>query len=150
MVFARSMDRGATFSKAAKAGTGSWKIAACPMDGGALSPLGSNVTAVWRREDKVYKAIVPGQEVLLGTGEQPWAATSAAGTYFVWVKKRGGPLLLLGPGAETPVELDPVASDPVVVTASDGPDLALVAWESGDAEHPKIVVARVDAAAAPK
>ncbi|MBI1791756.1 MAG: exo-alpha-sialidase, partial [Acidobacteria bacterium] len=50
MYVARSTDGGHTFSRAEKAGTGTWVLNACPMDGGglALGPDGKVVSA-WRR-----------------------------------------------------------------------------------------------------
>jgi len=150
LVVARSTDGGATFSKPAKVGTGTWKIAACPMDGGALVPNGMELSSVWRREDKVYACPLSGQETLLGEGEQPWAAASPAGSYVLWVKKRGGPLLMLTPSGAPAVELDPAASDPFVATAPDDSGIALATWESGDPANPKIVVARIDGSAAPR
>ena len=37
MYVARSTDGGRTFPPAAKVGAGTWKLEACPMDGGALA-----------------------------------------------------------------------------------------------------------------
>lgn len=150
LVVARSEDGGTTFSKPVKVGTGTWKITSCPMDGGALAAKGNEITAVWRREDKVYASPLSGAEVFLGEGEQPSAAATLAGTYVLWVKKRGGPLMLKGPGSAEPVELDAAASDPVVATAPDDSGFTLATWESGDPAQPKIVVARIDGSTAPR
>jgi hypothetical protein len=120
------------------------------MDGGALVAKGNEITAVWRREDKVYASPLSGAEVLLGEGEQPSAAATPAGMYELWVKKRGGPLLLRAPGSSEPVELDAAASDPVVATAPDDSGFTLATWESGDPAQPKIVVARIDGSPAPR
>jgi hypothetical protein len=63
----------------------------------------------------------------------------------VWLRKRGGPLVLRKPGSDAPIELDREANDPVIVSPSDGSGLVIATWESGEASHPKIVVARISA-----
>ena len=143
MVFARSNDGGASFSKPLRAGFASWKVAACPMDGGAIAPWPPTMSAVWRREDKIYKALIPGQEVLVGTGEQPWMAVSNRRTFVVWLEKRGG-RLCLREDMDPPIELDTEANDPVVASSADGAGPVVAAWESGDDARPKIVVARLE------
>ena len=54
-----------------KSGTGSWKLDACPMDGGALVLDGNDVISVWRRETDVYLAPLGQPEKRLGTGRDP-------------------------------------------------------------------------------
>jgi hypothetical protein len=145
MVVARSTDGGVTFSPPSKMGDGTWTIDACPMDGGAITSRLGRTTAVWRRESRIYRTDLTGPEILLGDGEQPWIAASPTGPFVVWLRKRGGPLVLRAPGSDTPIELDREANDPVIVSPSDGSGLVIAAWESGEASHPKIVVARVSA-----
>jgi hypothetical protein len=145
MVVARSTDRGVTFAPPTRMGDGTWTIDACPMDGGAVTTRLGRTTAVWRRESKIYRSDLAGPEVLLGEGEQPWIAASPTGPFVVWLRKRGGPLVLREPGSDAPIELDREANDPVIVAPSDGSGLVIAAWESGEASHPKIVVARISA-----
>lgn len=145
MVFVRSTDGGVTFAPPTKMGDGSWAIDACPMDGGAIASRLGRTTAVWRRESKIYRSDLAGPEILLGEGEQPWIAASPTGPFVVWLRKRGGALLLRAPGLDAPAELDREANDPVIVSPVDGSGLVIAAWESGEPSHPKIVVARVSA-----
>ncbi len=115
-----------TFGPAAKLGTDTWRLAACPMDGGAVVPAanGGFLTA-WMRAGSVYTC-VPGQpEVRIAPGTQP-VATSAA---IVW---QDGPALraqALAPGA-TPTTVAPQGRFPSLL-ARPAPAPALVAYERG-------------------
>lgn len=131
MYFATSSDGGKTFGKATKLGDGSWSLDACPMDGGSLavSPAGKIVT-VWRRESNVYLSPSNNaKERLLGPGEQPWIASTEAGQYVVWSKKRGEVAYLLTPGKMTPIELVSNASYPVIAAGTTGHGPVVAAWE---------------------
>ncbi len=101
-----SADGGRTYAPAQKTGTGTWKLNACPMDGGAvvLTPSGQPLT-VWRRDTVLYTC-VPGQpEQAIATGRNITAATGNAGTVLawdqggtVWVKSGNGLPAALGTG----------------------------------------------------
>jgi hypothetical protein len=54
-----------------KSGTGSWKLDACPMDGGALVLDGNDAISVWRRESDVYLAALGHPEKRIGAGRDP-------------------------------------------------------------------------------
>ena len=86
MYWVRSTNGGATFGPAAKLGAGTWKLNACPMDGGSLvlGPNGSS-TSVWRREGNLYLSNGSG-ETLLGPGRQPVITQTARGTYLAWTE----------------------------------------------------------------
>jgi len=143
MVVARSVDGGATFSKPVKVGTGTWRLDACPMDGGALiSTLGRTIS-VWRRQDQVFRAEVEGTEVSMGDGEQPWITTGPSGLYVVWLRKRGGPLMLWWKGCESPVQIDSAANDPMIASLAGSSGPVVSVWESGEGDKPKIVAARI-------
>lgn len=50
-----SSNRGSQFGNAAKLGNGTWKLNACPMDGGGiLIDKNNNMHTVWQREGAVY------------------------------------------------------------------------------------------------
>ena len=50
-----SFDEGKTFKSIEKQGEGTWKLNACPMDGGALAFTKENkVVSVWRREGNLF------------------------------------------------------------------------------------------------
>ncbi len=86
MYLVRSSDGGATFGPAAKLGAGTWKLNACPMDGGSLvlGPKGSSIS-VWRREGNLYLSNGSG-ETLLGPGRQPVITQTAKGTFLAWTE----------------------------------------------------------------
>ena len=57
MYVAKSGDNGQTFDPAEKIGIGSWKLNACPMDGGDLAVSASgSLSTIWRREREVFPA----------------------------------------------------------------------------------------------
>jgi hypothetical protein len=131
LYFCQSSDGGKSFGQAAKLGTGTWPLNACPMDGGAIAAIApGQLATAWRREKSIYLTL-PGQsqERLLGPGEQAWIAATAEGAYAVWLRKRGESLQLLAPGQERPVELAPQAGDPMIAApaGSRGPIVAV--WE---------------------
>jgi BNR repeat-like domain len=126
-----SRDAGATFSRARKLGTGTWRLDHCPMDGGALAVTGKNqVTTVWRREKQIF-ATAGGQERSLGAGEQPWAASNSEGAYLVWISQRQGDLWMLPPTQRAAVKLAEQASDPAVAVPLGRKGPVVVVWESG-------------------
>ena len=88
MYLVRSGDGGKTFGRAEKLGSGSWKLNACPMDGGAFV-LNSKTTSlsVWRREGNLYFSKGPGEE-LVGPGKQPVIVETAKGALIAWTEGR--------------------------------------------------------------
>ena len=141
MYVATSSDQGKTFGKAAKLGSGTWPLDACPMDGGAIAAIspGKFATA-WRRDKTVYLQLAEGKtERRLGPGEQPWIAATADGPYVAWLNKRGDALLLLTPGSSSPVKLAPHANDPVIATGPAGGGLVVAAWEAHEGKTYKIL-----------
>ena len=84
MYLATSRD-GVTFSAPRKLGNGTWKLNACPMDGGGLAVSSSRVLTAWRRETGVFLA-EPGQpERQVGTGKDVALALNGGRTYIAWV-----------------------------------------------------------------
>ncbi len=82
---AHSTDSGRTFPSVQKLGSGTWKLNACPMDGGAvvLSPTGQPLTT-WRRETMLYTC-QPGQpEQAIGPGKNVTMASGSAGSVLAW------------------------------------------------------------------
>jgi hypothetical protein len=106
----QSGDGGATFEKARKLGEGSWKLDACPMDGGGLVINNDNtIRTVWRREGNIYEN-EPGQkEELIAKGSQ-CAITGTNGSYFVafvnagkvYCRKPDGKIVEIGQGGTYP------------------------------------------------
>ena len=85
MFFAKSRDRGTSFSKAAKLGNGTWNLQACPMDGGSLAMTADgSLLTVWRREDVLYKSSPGQEEIQLANGKQPVVAISNKVPVMAW------------------------------------------------------------------
>lgn len=122
-----SSDGGRSFSAARKLGDGTWKLQACPMDGGQLveGPAGACLS-VWRR-DKSILMEKDGRETLLSPrGSQPVGASSDSLTYWIWEQ---GPELMLKVGNDEPVVLDQKGSFAAMIAGKRSvPPFAV--WES--------------------
>ena len=80
-----SSDGGLTFSAAEKIGTGTWKLNACPMDGGSLAASDETVSYAWRRGGKLFFTTDPGSEQLLAeSGTHPVVMRSNHDFAYVW------------------------------------------------------------------
>jgi hypothetical protein len=124
----RSADGGKTFDRAKRLGSDSWKLDACPMDGGGLAvdDIG-HVTTVWRRELDIFTTEGEGRpERSLGSGRNPTVAVGSKGPYVAWT--RDGAVLLAKPRAGGPESLAADGAFPSMVALGDGS--VLVAWES--------------------
>lgn len=137
MYLVRSEDGGKTFGPATKLGAGSWKLDACPMDGGGLQ-AGKDGAAVaaWRREGSVYLSTKTDPERLMGPGRQPVVAEIGAGPVVAWTE--GKTLKVLRAGQKQAILLDQDAAFPSIVALPGGG--AVLAWERGGA----IAVDRID------
>ena len=94
MYLATSKDGGKTFA-AAKLGEGTWKLNACPMDGGGLVMGPAGPMTVWRRDGKIHATDV------IGDGKDPAMAVGPDGkAVYGWT--RGGEVIVdgqsMGPG----------------------------------------------------
>lgn len=73
------------FSAARKLGEGTWKLNACPMDGGEIIAFsGGKFGAVWQRNGEVFVTLGDGPEVSLGPGRQPVSVTGGGQPLVVW------------------------------------------------------------------
>jgi hypothetical protein len=126
MYLISSHDGGKSFGAAEKQGEGTWKLNACPMDGGgvAFTPQGTVVTA-WRRANDVYMAQPGRAETLVHAGKDPAIASGADGIYVAWTSPEGAFVRL--PGKTEPVLLDANGAFVQLVAIPHGPVLA--AWE---------------------
>ena len=125
MYLARSLD-GVHFSKPEKLGLGTWKLNACPMDGGGIAVTRDRIVTAWRRESEIFLASPGEKEVDLGKGIDVSVAAAPNGVYAVWTAPDG--LKAVTPGGKMPLLLAPEGTFPNVVGRPDGS--ALVAWES--------------------
>jgi hypothetical protein len=117
---------GRSFSPAVKLGTGSWRLNACPMDGGGVALDGEDVVAAWRRDETVFLSTAGDPERRLGSGRDPAVALAGRHHDVVWSSPHG--IMLARQGA-TPIVLGPGRSP--ALAALDG--RTIVAWEEGDA-----------------
>jgi len=124
MYLARSRD-GATFSKPEKLGIGTWKLNACPMDGGGIAASRGKIVTAWRREQDLYLASPGEQETPIGQGSDIALAAGKDGVYLLWSTPNG--IEFVGPGGKQPIKLSPRGSFPAVIALPGGG--ALAAWE---------------------
>ena len=126
MYISRSGDGGRTFQTAEKLGGGSWKLEACPMDGGGFTagPNGKIVT-IWRRGTQVYIAPEGGAETLLSEGKNPSVASNKEGLFVAWSGPDG--VRARVPGKAEPVTLDHEGGFVQLTAVPNGPVVA--AWE---------------------
>jgi len=133
---------GLRFAPAKKVGSGTWKLNACPMDGGMLAVDGKGrIDTAWRREKSLFLTTGGTKETPLGPGEQPWIAATSAGPVVVWTGRREGDLWMLRPQDKQPSKLAEEARDPVVVSVT-GKDQVVVCWE-GRADGQRALLATV-------
>ena len=103
MYVTRSTD-GRTFAPAEKQGKGTWKLEACPMDGGSLVLGAGGVSSVWRRDNTIYLAMNEGPERQIGNGRDPVMSVGPGVVDIAWTTpdgiflKRGTENRLIGAG----------------------------------------------------
>ena len=106
-----------------KSGTGSWKLDACPMDGGSIVLYGSRVVSVWRRENDVYMSVLGSPEKRIGAGRDPVIARFGEYLDIAWSSPQG--LMLMRDG-RPPISLGD-GRFPAIVSLE---RRTVVAWES--------------------
>ncbi len=118
-----------SFSSPRKLGEGTWKLDACPMDGGELvaGVDEKGFGAVWQRAGEVFWSTGIGPEVSLGAGRQPVAAMVGSEPVFLW--QRGNNLLLArGTERREPTVLEKNSRFPSIVLLPGG-TRAVIAYE---------------------
>jgi len=118
-------DDGVHFSAPEKLGEGTWKINACPMDGGGIVFDHGQLVTAWRRELEIFLDRPGAPETRIAEGKDVAIAAGAKGTYLVWSTAHG--IEALAPGAKASVKLSEEGAVPVVASLPDGS--ALAAWE---------------------
>jgi hypothetical protein len=124
MYLSKSKD-GARFAKPQKLGDGTWKLNACPMDGGGIAVSGKSVTTVWRREHSLFLARPGEPEAAVGEGTDVAIAGAVEGVYLIWSTPAG--LMAMTPGSKQPHAIGMKGSFPAIVALPGGG--ALAAWE---------------------
>ena len=106
MYVAHSIDGAISFPDVQKMGKGTWKLNACPMDGGgiAMNKKGKLIT-VWRRENAIYTNEIGKEEQEIAKGVNCSIAITSNGSFFVYendgkvfLKKPNGNILEIGNG----------------------------------------------------
>lgn len=133
----------AEFGPATKLGEGSWKLNACPMDGGRIVALGGGAFgAVWTRNGEVYFSRREGAETKLGQGKQPVAVLARDGRPLVVWQQGAGLVSSEGNPGSTPTARAADARFPSVLTVP-GDRGVLLAYERGEKAATSIVVERL-------
>jgi hypothetical protein len=97
MHIASSTDGGLHFTQPAKLGEGTWKINACPMDGGGfVADADGKLTSAWRRENQIFLAESGKTERSLGPGKDVAIVKNARGPFVAWT--RGTSIVMQVPG----------------------------------------------------
>jgi len=115
-----------TFGRPEKLGAGTWKISACPMDGGGIARDGAKTITAWRREEDIYVDEPGKPEQKLGAGKDVAIAAGKDRVCALWVNAGG---LEVWNGGGKPEVISKVAAFPSVVALPGGGFLA--AWEAG-------------------
>ena len=138
MRVALSRDGGQSYGPAEKLGTSTWKLNACPMDGGGITFLRDNpgkFLTVWRREGTLYSALAGVPEQALGEGRDAVIAASIHAPVMAWQIKAG---LVLKAGGEPLRVLDPKGSAASLAAAPDG-GFVVIVWESRSKTEPALM-----------
>jgi hypothetical protein len=116
---------GKAVSAAAKQGVGTWKLDACPMDGGGIAVRLGRIVTAWRREHDIYLAKEGEPEVRLGAGQDVALAANPKGIWTIWTEGKAVDALL--PSASQPARLSDDGAFPSIVALHNGRVIA--AWE---------------------
>jgi len=116
-------------SAASKLGMGTWKLEACPMDGGGIAMRAGTIVSAWRREKEVFLAEEGRPEVSLGRGQDPALAVNSKGAYVAWSTPEG--IVARMPGSAEVTRLSAAGAFPALTAMPDGAILA--AWEENGA-----------------
>ncbi len=99
-----STNKGKTFAIPKKSGTGTWRLNACPMDGGGLAISESGITSTaWRRNSDVYYWSENDTEKKVGTGRDVSMAQNKGKTVIAWQEKNI--IKILDLNKESPLEI---------------------------------------------
>ena len=136
--------KGATqFAAAHKVGEGTWKLNACPMDGGRIMALGDGkFGAAFQRAGEVFFASDGGAEISLGEDKQPIALMRNHEPLVLW--QEGLDLVSVRGITTTPKKCAADARFAVVLSVP-GNRGTVLAYEQGPAreKHPGIVIERL-------
>ena len=124
-LYAMRLRDGAVAGAAVKQGSGTWKLDACPMDGGGIVARDGQLSSAWRRGHDIYLAPAGKPETKLGAGQDVALGANRLGLYAIW--STAGGIVARLPGASENASLSNAGAFPAIVTMGDGGMLA--AWE---------------------
>jgi hypothetical protein len=85
----QSHNGGSSFEEAKKLGEGSWKLNACPMDGGGIAVYDDGtVQTVWRRIDTIYSCKLGEKETMIGIGKNCIIANLNNQNVYTWIENK--------------------------------------------------------------
>jgi hypothetical protein len=94
-----SRDGGKKFTDAIKLGESSWKLAACPMDGGGLVVNDQGeIRTIWQRDHQVFYAEPGIPETKIANGRSPKISANKSTTVLSW--NENGKIWIKEPGKE--------------------------------------------------
>ena len=134
-MYIASWDTASGVQKVKKLGTGSWKLNACPMDGGGVVEVNGKIISAWRRENTVYLNEPGEREIALGEGKDVAIARSSSGAYVAWVGTAG--IEIHKPGDQSPVLLSASGAYPTLKELANG--YILAAWENNGQIETKVL-----------
>ncbi len=103
MWLSTSDNGGTSFASPAKLGSGTWKLNACPMDGGGVAIAGKVIHTIWRRENTLFTVAPPNrQETTIGEGRNGTVLIAGKVVYRAWQR---GEVILLAIGDQRPQEV---------------------------------------------
>lgn len=124
MYIVQSGDGGVNFGNARKLGEDSWKLNACPMDGGGLVLNNDNsINTVWRRQENIYTCNAGNKEEMISVGKHCAIAGNKDNRFIAFVNK--GKVYCRKPGGIT----DEIGSGSYPQLAAVGTGTALCAWQ---------------------
>ena len=116
---------GTSTGPAQKLGAGTWKLNACPMDGGGLAMFKGQVYSAWRREHDVFLARAGEAEKRLGSGADVAITATKEGIQVAWVQ--AGKVYVTNANATEPQLLGEHAANVSLIEVAGG---VLAAWEA--------------------
>lgn len=126
---------GEHFAVAKKLGQGTWKLNACPMDGGAIAIDHGQTISAWRRDGEIFLTDAAGAEKSVGKGKDVAMVVGRQGPYLAWTQETG--LAVLTPKSGTAAALAPVGGFVTLLPLPAGGVLA--AWEANGSVETKLL-----------
>lgn len=130
----QSSNGGGSFRQAQKLGTGSWKLNACPMDGGGLAiNTNGKVQTIWRREGNIFTAMPGIAEVEIGKGRGCTIETVNNQNIYAWTEN--GEVIFIKPDSQKVV----LGKGSLPVLKALDNQHVICVWENGKQIHASVV-----------